>query len=130
MILLWNSATMIVEMTIIDDNGVCVDYTWPAGRELARDMLAYLRDRLEQEHDATFADITGIGVYRGPGSFTGLRIGVAVLNTFARELQIPIVGATGDNWRDLCLGRLKRGDDDQIILPEYGSDPHITKPRR
>ena len=129
MILLWNSAAMTVEMVIIDDHGVRADYAWPAGRELARTMLAYMRDRLT-ERGATFADVTGIGVYRGPGSFTGLRIGMTVLNTFVREQQIPIVGVTGDDWQERCLERLKHGDDDQIVLPEYGAEPHITKPRR
>lgn len=38
------------------------------------------------------ADLTGIVVTSGPGSFTGLRIGLATAKAMAFALQIPIVG--------------------------------------
>lgn len=128
MIVLWNSAEMTVQLTLIDGDKR-TDYEWVAERNLARDMLAYLRDRLA-ENDASFADISGIGVFRGPGSFTGLRIGLAVLNTIAHEQRIPIVGVTGDAWREECLARLQNGRNDEIVLPEYGAEARITKPRK
>ena len=74
MIVLWNSAEMTVKLTLVDGDKR-TDYEWAAERNLARDMLAYLRDRLA-ENEASFADISGIGVFRGPGSFTSLRISV------------------------------------------------------
>ena len=128
MIVLWNSAEMTVQLTLIDGDKR-TDYEWVAERNLARDMLAYLRDRLA-ENEASFADISGIGVFRGPGSFTGLRIGLAVLNTIAHEQRIPIVGVTGDAWREECLDRLQNGRNDEIVLPEYGAEARITKPRK
>ena len=128
MIVLWNSAEMTVQLTLVDGDKR-TDYEWAAERNLARDMLAYLRDRLA-ENGASFADISGIGVFRGPGSFTGLRIGLAVLNTIAHEQCIPIVGVTGDAWREECLARLQNGRNDEIVLPEYGAEARITKPRK
>ncbi len=128
MIVLWNSAEMTVQLTLIDGDKR-TDYEWAAERNLARDMLAYLRDRLA-ENKASFADISGISVFRGPGSFTGLRIGLAVLNTIAHEQRIPIVGVTGEAWREECLDRLQNGRNDEIVLPEYGAEARITKPRK
>lgn len=128
MIVLWNSAEMTVQLTLIDGDKR-TDYEWAAERNLARDMLAYLRDHLA-ENEASFVDISGIGVFRGPGSFTGLRIGLAVLNTIAHEQRIPIVGVTGDAWREECLARLQDGDNDEIVLPEYGAEARVTKPRK
>lgn len=129
MILLWNSAGMRVTLQLITEDGTAQVYEWEAGRTLARDMLAYLRDRLA-EYDATFADIDGIGAFRGPGSFTGLRIGLTVLNTLADANAIPIVGETGDGWERRALARLKAGENDKLVMPEYGSEAHITKPRK
>ena len=128
MILLWNSAAMQVELTLIDGDAR-YDYEWQAGRELARDMLTYLRDRLA-EHDMTFADVTGIGVFRGPGSFTGLRIGMTVLDTLAATNAIPIVGSVTEDWRSDCLQRLVAGQSDTVVLPEYGREAHTTTPRK
>lgn len=128
MIVLWNSVEMTVQLTLIDGDKR-TDYEWAAERNLACDMPAYLRDRLA-ENGASFADISGIGVFRGPGSFTGLRIGLAVLNTIAHEQRIPIVGVTGDAWREECLARLQNGRNDEIVLPEYGAEARITKPRK
>lgn len=129
MILLWDSSTMTAQVTLVDDNGVKNMQEWEAGRTLARDMLAFLRDLLA-EQSLTFSDITGIGVNRGPGSYTGLRIGMTVLNTLASAEHIAIVGATGDSWQDDCLRRLSSGEDDQMVLPEYGGDANITQPRK
>ena len=128
MIVLWNSAEMTVQLTLVDGDKR-TDYEWAAERNLARDMLAYLRDRLA-ENGVSFADISGIGVFRGPGSFTGLRIGLVVLNTIAHEQRIPIVGVTGEAWREECLARLQNGRNDEIVLPEYGAEARITKPRK
>ena len=42
--------------------------------------------------DATIKDLGLIGVCTGPGSFTGLRIGVAFAKTLAQTLGVPIAG--------------------------------------
>ena len=128
MIILWDSSVMTVTMRCVSDT---VDETskWEANRDLSRDMLGYLRDTLSR-HGMTFADISGIGVFRGPGSFTGLRIGMVVLNTLANSLHVPIVGVSGDGWQTGALSRLRAGENDRIVMPEYGSEAHITKPRK
>ncbi len=114
---------------VLVDGDRRTEYLWQADRALARDMLAYLRDRLA-EHGATLPDIKGIGVFRGPGSFTGLRIGITVVNTLAASLEVPIVGVTGAEWQEQALVRLRSGDNDVLVLPVYGSPAHVTTPRK
>ena len=66
----------------------------------------------------------------GPGSFTGLRIGLTVLNTIASSQAIPIVGATGDDWQDVAVAGIDSGQNDEIVMPFYGSEANITAPRK
>lgn len=128
MILLLDTSTAVCKMTLIDGNER-FDDEWHADRELAEKLLGYLEQKLAERH-ATWRDLTGLAVMKGPGSFTGLRIGVAVLNTLADTLTIPLVGTTGDAWQETALNRLKNGENDQIVLPEYGRAANITTPRK
>lgn len=128
MILLLDTSTPVCKLTLIDGDSRYED-EWQADRQLAHGLLAYLSEQL-QKNQKTFTDITGIGAFTGPGSFTGLRIGLTVLNTLANSESIPIVGARGESWQDEAIEALKGGKNEKIVLPFYGSEAHITKPRK
>lgn len=129
MILLFDSSAMQVELILVGSDSDRVTYSWEAGRTLARDMLQFLSEKLA-ENNANFDSLTGIGVHSGPGSYTGLRIGITVLNTLAGSKGIPIVGASGDLWVETCMGRLNNGENDTLVMPHYGGEAHITQPRK
>jgi tRNA threonylcarbamoyladenosine biosynthesis protein TsaB len=128
MIVLLDTSSPVCKLTLVDSERR-YDNEWQADRGLAKGLLAYLRDQLKLQ-GKTFSDISGIGAFAGPGSFTGLRIGLTVLNTIADAEDIPIVGGMGDNWQDDALNKLTAGQNQRIILPFYGSDAHITTPRK
>ena len=44
------------------------------------------------ECGAKWSDITAIGVVTGPGSFTGIRLGIAYAKGVAMGLNVPVVG--------------------------------------
>jgi len=104
-------------------------HTWLAHRQLSVTLLSTIRDQLAVQQ-ADFHDITGLVIFKGPGSFTGLRIGVTVANTLAYGLQIPIVGAEGNAWQKDGIKALRKGENHTIVLPAYGAEAHITKPRK
>ena len=128
MILLLDTSTAVCKVAISEGGGF-YEAEWQADRELAHGILTFLESELAGR-GKTFDDLRGIGVFRGPGSFTGLRIGLTVLNTLADALHIPIVGETGDGWQERALVRLESGENDRIVLPLYGSDARITSPRK
>lgn len=130
MIILIDTSTPICRIALVDDAQQLHEHEWESGRNLADGLLQFLHDTLG-EHCQTFEDITGICVMKGAGSFTGLRIGITVMNTIARDRHVPIVGVRQcADWRAVGLDRLRRGENDSLVMPHYGSDPHITEPRK
>lgn len=111
------------------DEGGQVDYDiWQAHRQLAETLHGRI-DQLLTRNSLTLQDLTGIVCYSGPGSFTGLRIGLTVANAFAGSLSIPISGQTGEDWIAVGLKALADGQGSVACLPEYGADVHITTPK-
>ncbi|MDE3840728.1 tRNA (adenosine(37)-N6)-threonylcarbamoyltransferase complex dimerization subunit type 1 TsaB [Bacillus methanolicus] len=51
-------------------------------------------EALVKECDITPADLTKVVVAKGPGSYTGVRIGVTIAKTLAWTLNIPLVGVS------------------------------------
>jgi tRNA threonylcarbamoyladenosine biosynthesis protein TsaB len=102
---------------------------WESGRELAQNLLIKL-DEFISKNNKDLSDITGIIIFRGPGSFTSLRIGCTVANTIAYSLGVPIVGEIDEKWAESGLERLKNNENDQIVMPLYGASPNITPPSR
>lgn len=124
MIILLDTSTPVCFLTVVDGESR-QDFEWQAGRTLARGLLKFLEEKTGDLHD-----ISGIGVMKGPGSFTGLRIGLTVANTLADSLSIPIAGATGEDWQETALKKLRTGENEKIVMPEYGAAAHITAPRK
>jgi tRNA threonylcarbamoyl adenosine modification protein YeaZ len=63
--------------------------TWAFGRDLSAHLHTTLMAFM-QPH--TWADLSFIAVARGPGGFTGTRIGVVTARTLAQQLNIPLFG--------------------------------------
>src|SRR5687767_10276156 len=86
------------ELYLLDESGKEQgSEVWEAGRELSQQILPRIRKLLKSQK-IQFENLKGIVVFKGPGSFTSLRIGVSVANTLAYGLQIPVVGSAGKNW--------------------------------
>jgi tRNA threonylcarbamoyladenosine biosynthesis protein TsaB len=123
-----DSAT--THLYLLDSDGSEVAHTvWESGRQLSDHLLTKILELLEA-HRLAPDQLGGLIVFTGPGSFTGLRIGATVANTVAYVKDLPIVGAHGDAWLAQGLRRLVNGEDDTQVIPQYGAEPNITKPKR
>jgi tRNA threonylcarbamoyladenosine biosynthesis protein TsaB len=115
------------EIGLYDDQEQLKYEIWQAHRQLAETIHSKIAELLKSQHK-DLTDLDGIVAFQGPGSFTGLRIGLTVANTLADSLQIPII-ATTDDWIEQGIQRLLNGENDKLALPEYGREPNITKPK-
>ena len=115
------------EFYIIDKQGkISKQKKWHSERSLAKNLLA----ELDKILNGNFNKLSGLIVFSGPGSFTGLRIGITVMNTIAYAQNIPIIGTSGENWIKEGIKRLNSKDNDKIVIPNYGADVNITKPKK
>ena len=90
-------------------------YVEPLGRDTAEKIFSFIHSKL-QENKADWEDISEITFMAGPGSFTGLRIGAAVVNTLADQLDVPLYTHHGEKV--------------PVIVPDYGRGANISKPRK
>ena len=117
------------EIGLFEDNVKLAYEKWQAHRQLAETIYQKIEALLKSQKK-DWQHIEGIVCFQGPGSFTGLRIGLTVANTLSYGLQIPIVATQKEDWIEKGIKRLKDGDNDQQALPEYGAPVHITLPKR
>lgn len=60
---------------------------WDLGRDMSTHLQQYIVDFLKPQ---TWKDLAFIAVAKGPGSFTGTRMGVVTARTLAQQLDIPL----------------------------------------
>ena len=76
-----------------------------------QDVFGFILSCLEKEN-LKQEDITEVEVNRGPGSFTGTRIGVTIANALGFALAIPVNGQTNP------------------VEPVYSSPPSTNSPKK
>lgn len=103
--------------------------SWPAHRQLTVTIHKKVEEILNKSR-ISLDDIEGLVVYAGPGSFTGLRIGISVANSLAYSQKIPIAAMSGDDWAAQGIKKLQSGHNDVVALPEYDRPPATTPPKK
>lgn len=116
------------ELGLFENDKQLTYEAWQAHRQLAETIHLKIKEILAAQK-ADLQDVRGAVVFKGPGSFTGLRIGISVANALADSLTIPIIGAEGDDWIKTGIEKIQKSQNQRVVLPEYGSSPHVTKPK-
>jgi tRNA threonylcarbamoyladenosine biosynthesis protein TsaB len=117
------------ELYLYDAHKKLAGIKWQAHLKLAESLNAKI-DEILNKSSISYKDLKGLAVFKGPGSFTGLRIGLSVVNAMAYAQQIPIVASGGDAWLEESINVLLSGQSDKIATPEYGTPAHTTNPRK
>lgn len=85
------TATMTGGIALLDENRLISEYTLNV-RTTHNARLMPALDQMLKDSSVDKYEISGIAVSLGPGSFTGLRIGLATAKGLAMGLDIPLVG--------------------------------------
>jgi len=126
-ILVLDTSTRTPVVALSQTDGTLVaERHWSSNHRHGEELLQHI-DELLAEAGVAKSDIEGVIVGTGPGSFTGLRIGLATAKTVAYSLSIPIVGVSSTLALAVAAGR---GDGEvTVTLPAGASDRYVHRIR-
>jgi tRNA threonylcarbamoyladenosine biosynthesis protein TsaB len=91
MILAIDTATEYASLALYQQDGLLTEETWYAGRNHTVELMPRIARALALAQ-LRVVDLTALAVTLGPGSFTGLRIGLSVAKGMALPHKLPVVG--------------------------------------
>jgi tRNA threonylcarbamoyladenosine biosynthesis protein TsaB len=86
-----DTSTDTASLALHDGFQVRAEHTWESPRMHTVELLPRLVAALEQLY-LSAQHLSGVAVARGPGSFTGLRVGMAVAKGLALARGLPLIG--------------------------------------
>jgi len=92
--------------SVVNDDDILAEFS-VSGREAKAENLVSMVDAVLKKAGLKISDMEGIAVTKGPGSYSGLRGGLAVAKSIAGALTIPVAGvstieAVAYNFTDSC----------------------------
>lgn len=93
MLLAIDTATRLLSLAVHDGHTLLAEQTLQAPNNHT-EILAPAIDDIVHNAGASLSDLTAIAVVNGPGSYTGVRIGVAIAKGLATARALPVVGVT------------------------------------
>lgn len=93
MLLAIDTATQVISLALHDKFTLRAEVTWYTSNNHTAELAPMVNDLLTR-CDLTPRDLTALAVSVGPGSFTGVRIGVSLAKGMAEALGLPLVGVS------------------------------------
>lgn len=93
MLLAIDTATRFISLALYDGIEILAESTWQSLNQHTEQLapaVYQMMDRGEYE----MSDLHALAVSTGPGSYTGLRIGIALAKGFATALKLPLIGVS------------------------------------
>jgi tRNA threonylcarbamoyladenosine biosynthesis protein TsaB len=91
MILAIDTATQYAGLALYNPDGLQAEESWYTGRNHTVELAPRLARMLKSAR-LNVSDLSALAVSIGPGSFTGLRIGLAVAKGLALPHKLPVIG--------------------------------------
>jgi tRNA threonylcarbamoyladenosine biosynthesis protein TsaB len=93
MLLAIDTATQMMSLALHDEHNLLAEQTWPTHNQHSVELAPAVRALL-QHSGVAVTDLTALAVCIGPGTYTGLRIGVALAKGMASARNLPLIGLT------------------------------------
>lgn len=91
MLLAVDTSTVQVGLALYDGVQVIAEYAWRSSRRHTIELAPAISELLTR-CGSTMDDVQALGVALGPGSFTSLRVGLALVKGLALSKRIPLIG--------------------------------------
>jgi tRNA threonylcarbamoyladenosine biosynthesis protein TsaB len=91
MLLAIDTATNFAGLALWDDGQLWAEEAWYSNLTHSVELMPRIQ-RMLTSHRLTVEALSGIGVSLGPGSFTGLRTGLAAAKGLALPYRLPLIG--------------------------------------
>lgn len=92
-ILAFETSAKSAAVAIVQNGALLGEYFQNSGQTHSRTLMQMAEDLLKN-CDITAADIDAVACAAGPGSFTGVRIGMAAAKGFAWGREVPLIGVS------------------------------------
>ncbi len=86
-----DSSGMVASVALVEDDNLVAEYTINYKKTHSQTLLPML-DEIVKMTELDLNTVDAIAVSKGPGSFTGLRIGTATVKGLALSLNKPVIG--------------------------------------
>jgi len=124
-ILFVDTSTNDSVVAVLNNDKVLDKVVWNGGGELSDSLLVKI-DELLKRLNISLIDISSIAVNPGPGSYTGLRIGISTANALSWSRKIPIRSAKFEVDKIKFLTPPSYSP----IFPVYSGPPNITRSKK
>jgi tRNA threonylcarbamoyladenosine biosynthesis protein TsaB len=94
LLLALDTSTLTLSLALLERSGAVIEQIAVPPPRRTSEVLPGEIEALLQRHALTPKALTGLVVGLGPGSFTGLRIGLATVKGLAYALKIPVAGVS------------------------------------
>ncbi|HYD19132.1 MAG TPA: tRNA (adenosine(37)-N6)-threonylcarbamoyltransferase complex dimerization subunit type 1 TsaB [Patescibacteria group bacterium] len=88
-----NTANTLLTLALVSDGRVLHAYETTETRDQGNLLLQHAQKALDQA-GLRYGDLDLLAVVTGPGSFTGIRIGLATMRALAMAAQVPVMGVS------------------------------------
>lgn len=109
------TSTTVCSVSVIGDGKILSVREQSDAKSHASQLIPFITEVLE-ESGLKPQDLSAIAVSKGPGSFTGLRIGVSTAKGLAYALNVPLISV--NTLYSMASGFIEQN-------PEYSKDPEI-----